>query len=606
MIIENKFTVNTLYNSGDTLNAKKVVALNDLKNRIQMQGTDNLNYHNFSVDIPVNDGKSEYNVSITHEFNKITFDNYNEKVQDLHISDSRQIKNFYTLEENNIVEYYKSNLIPSLSDIWGNYTDYLFSNETIKKGNNPNLINKLPEFIRIKIPKINNLNKNKEETFYNINRFLSGMMYDKQNYFVYQYTFSNYFNAKFDTKSALKIKDYNEIFNLQNLISVNLPKTVYVSSNPITSQAVDSFVPDVRDTLDNIIGYSDLSTEQLLQEVMLNKRTTLIPLFYKITKKRQKQKFENADRTETLQNVYIPYVYDQDLEYIDNQVLPFQDYIYSITLVCLSVGYTVTKNAEIAYVNPTIIDINFFEGFAIEKDSYPVIPEPSIYPIFNQPNNIKIFLNTKTAYEKPIFFTAAETSLSINADEPVFFSKRNFKEYIVYKINEKPSSYSAFNYGEVIRVTSDKNAFYDILEENKMYYYTFRAYDGKRYSNPSVIYEVEIKNINGAIVPIIRSFNFDKVDPLSSDLLTQELPFKQRVSIKPSYYQTSLLETKGSEETYKDSEFLFDRSRFKNLESIFQGTGAPQYKIRLISKTSGKMIDINLDYRYQIKNKLKK
>jgi hypothetical protein len=571
-----------------------------------MQGTDNLNYHNFSVDIPVNDGKSEYNVSITHEFNKITFDNYNEKVQDLHISDSRQIKNFYTLEENNIVEYYKSNLIPSLSDIWGNYTDYLFSNETIKKGNNPNLINKLPEFIRIKIPKINNLNKNKEETFYNINRFLSGMMYDKQNYFVYQYAFSNYFNAKFDAKSALKIKDYKEIFNLQNLISVNLPKTVYVSSNPITSQAVDSFVPDVRDTLDNIIGYSDLSTEQLLQEVMLNKRTTLIPLFYKITKKRQKQKFENADRTETLQNVYIPYVYDQDLEYIDNQVLPFQDYIYSITLVCLSVGYTVTKNAEIAYVNPTIIDINFFEGFAIEKDSYPVIPEPSIYPIFNQPNNIKIFLNTKTAYEKPIFFTAAETSLSINADEPVFFSKRNFKEYIVYKINEKPSSYSAFNYGEVIRVTSDKNAFYDILEENKMYYYTFRAYDGKRYSNPSVIYEVEIKNINGAIVPIIRSFNFDKVDPLSSDLLTQELPFKQRVSIKPSYYQTSLLETKGSEETYKDSEFLFDRSRFKNLESIFQGTGAPQYKIRLISKTSGKMIDINLDYRYQIKNKLKK
>ena len=75
----------------------------------------------------------------------------------------------------------------------------------------------------------------------------------------------------------------------------------------------------------------------------------------------------------------------------------------------------------------------------------------------------------------------------------------------------------------------------------------------------------------------------------------------------PSPFQTTLIEkTAGNYSSYTQSLFDFDRTNYLNLESIYQNSqNSPKYKIRLISKKSGKIIDINVKYKYQVKNNVK-
>ena len=83
-------------------------------------------------------------------------------------------------------------------------------------------------------------------------------------------------------------------------------------------------------------------------------------------------------------------------------------------------------------------------------------------------------------------------------------------------MDTKPKSYQDFKNGYVKIAETDVNpftaqsataaSFIDSIEPNKKYYYTFRAVDvHDKISNPSPVYQVEIINDNGTILPISRS-----------------------------------------------------------------------------------------------------
>jgi len=101
------------------------------------------------------------------------------------------------------------------------------------------------------------------------------------------------------------------------------------------------------------------------------------------------------------------------------------------------------------------------------------------------------------------------------------------------------------------------------------------------------------------------SYTFEKKSKADSQT---SLPFNRKISISPSGYQLNLIEKTSDEQSYNNSSFEFDRSRYLNLESIFKNeqNNASRYKIRIRSKKSGKVVDINVNYVYEVVNNLNK
>ena len=115
---------------------------------------------------------------------------------------------------------------------------------------------------------------------------------------------------------------------------------------------------------------------------------------------------------------------------------------------------------------------------------------------------------------------------------------------------------------------------------NKKYYYIFRAVDTRGHvSNPSAIYEVELADEKGAVKPFIRTVEID-MNPPSTVFDECQKYFYLKPTVKQVYF-------------HNDSE----------VDSIFSDAEKKKrYKIRLISKGTGKKIDINFSFTKKVQN----
>ena len=257
-----------------------------------------------------------------------------------------------------------------------------------------------------------------------------------------------------------------------------------------------------------------------------------------------------------------------------------------------STKHTATVNVDI-FPSIQLVEDKLFSTPEVRiLDNPPVPPNVNIVPYRAKNNIVKIMLNsqTDTFREKPIkilendlvsFDELLQSQFSTDG-KIQFSSDDTVSSYEVFRIEDRPQTYSDFVlHPDTPFLQNSFASFDDNILPNKKYYYTFRAVDNHgHFSNPSLVFEVELIDEKGAVKPIIRTVS---MEPVSNKAPAKD--FQKYIYIKPTINQIY----------FPDSE---------DVNSIFSENStdkSKKYKMRLTSKKTGKQIDINFSFEKKIK-----
>jgi len=260
--------------------------------------------------------------------------------------------------------------------------------------------------------------------------------------------------------------------------------------------------------------------------------------------------------------------------------------------------------------NVKVIEVPYFSCSTRLMDSPPIPPNVNILPYKNVNNKIKINLssNTGEVKQEPIIIQTEngdEESLKnvYEAQELAQGSIIEFQSddppqtFQVFSINTEPTSYEDFK--DTMReydVTGFSSfSLDDRLASNTKYYYTFRVKDIHGHvSNPSEIYKVELIDNSGAVYLLVDIFEF------KPKVLKNKKSMKRYLSIIPQPDQRFINE--------EESQIEFDDTHVGKTavglsptlghteETIFNRGPEKYFKIRLISKKTGRKLDINVAF----------
>jgi hypothetical protein len=318
-----------------------------------------------------------------------------------------------------------------------------------------------------------------------------------------------------------------------------------------------------------------------------------------------------------IQEWYIPNVNDEGYNFIDTQVKYDKEYTYKLDLIVLSFStlYSFTnitrteKGIIVEYENIPLIKLFVLDKISNSQNtlgaSYtnrlldypPIEPEIDIIPYIRNANTIKLNLNTSIGKKTvpAITFSATElenvNKLKDSQNKNVSDSLLTFQSdepselFEIYKLDFRPYSYDDFFNTTPIVVTTNQSSagsLEDTIESNKKYYYVARSIDYHgHYSNPTPIYEVEILNENGLVIPITNVVDFAKKE----NNVDQNKSLKKYLKIQPAIRHRIF-----NAEKISNNEVQLGNDEIKPWNKTF--------KIRLTSKSTGKKIDINFKFKY--------
>jgi hypothetical protein len=231
-------------------------------------------------------------------------------------------------------------------------------------------------------------------------------------------------------------------------------------------------------------------------------------------------------------------------------------------------------------------------------DDPPLFPDVKFISDVGVNNKIRIFMNHNVGShisipkylndrEKNYFkqIHALQKSLKYRQliDDKVLFREDDVgNKYEIYKIEHYPESYSDFD-GNLIRIPDSEfiapsYTYFDLVEPNKKYYYMFRTKDvHNQLSDMSYIYEVELFNDEGVIIPNIKIIEPRIQQP-------NKIPFKKfarKVKIRPNLGQLLYFKN-GDTDKYGASQF----------GSILQ----QNLCLRVTSKQTGRIVEYKFKF----------
>lgn len=325
-----------------------------------------------------------------------------------------------------------------------------------------------------------------------------------------------------------------------------------------------------------------------------------------------------------VQTLFAPAGYDS-ATILDTQVKYGKTYIYKAKSHYLVVGnvyrYTnvrIFKNDDNYYATADVINepslvLIPFDLFNERKaiiQPPPVAPQVSFKTENNSSKQIQIYLSpTKSEIEQP-FIEVLETDESQLAKMQEFFKGGDVYKfattsqtglYEVFRTEHPPLSYKDFankKLSEVRMTFRDTNAvFLDNVESNKDYYYMFRKINDKGLvSNPTTVFKARLVVDADDATVMVDTHMFPKKDK-----------FQPRMSFK------SMLQVKPAVEQYlfnEEQKTLNGKNSLKGTINELQLGVSPKsiwgrkFKLRVRSKTSGKIIDLNINFELS-KNKTK-
>lgn len=347
------------------------------------------------------------------------------------------------------------------------------------------------------------------------------------------------------------------------------------------------------------------------------------PVFFRIAKYRGIP----SESTE-IQNIWIPNDPEKKyLRYFDTQVKYDQEYTYRIYSydIVLANQYSIgvpSSNPSIGIycsvqneAKILLVENIYSEFTARVKDRPPVFPEVSLYTYRQVDNKLLIMMNksSSTYKEKEIIIQQSDSALfseirksqMLKEDELIEFSGDDtIREYQIFRTTEAPRKYEDFSnslyrkvstaiYKENPNLLTDSVSYTDTLTPNTKYYYMFRSVDvHSQLSNPSVIYQVEIVNENGTIYPLIQVYDFPKDEEKQK---TKSL--KRFLMIQTNVLQNFMnINLDGSEQNYTELKNN-DKIQIGLQEETVYGK---KYKLRIVSKNTSKVYDMNFSFEKQI------
>ncbi|MAF42905.1 MAG: hypothetical protein CMI54_01875 [Parcubacteria group bacterium] len=247
-------------------------------------------------------------------------------------------------------------------------------------------------------------------------------------------------------------------------------------------------------------------------------------------------------------------------------------------------------------------------------DAPPTPPEVNFVPYRGVDNEILIMMEApigEALLERPFSSIDQSEPIDIQSREPHIYRFNNddlIQSWWAYRTTHKPSSYSEIVKRETIHKTMYTNipgnpsvnsvSFKDTITPNRKYYYTFMIQDihGNR-SFPSQIYEVEMVNNAGAIYPLINI-----VDLVPPKIGEPSKSFKKYIKISPSISQ-KLVNKEDSGLIFGPDEESTAKGKLIALGPYGKETvWGKDFKIRFISKKTGRKFDANFKIKHKLKN----
>lgn len=363
-------------------------------------------------------------------------------------------------------------------------------------------------------------------------------------------------------------------------------------------------------------------------------------IFYKV------EKWE-VDGTEPIQSFYFPNARAiTEHRFTDTQVKYGKVYIYRIfafemvfgtkyryqrdaapvSTANLSTLNLKTNQARICIITePSIklIKVPYYEKVVVMMDSPPVMPDVEVVPFRGVENKLLFWLRGNTGNYKlnPIIiqpddeasFDAIRIAQELGDLDPIQFKSDDHPRYFeVFRLEKKPSKYTDFEGSRLGFIDTAVNideackgatagSWIDTIQPNQKYYYLFRTMDNHgHFSNPSPVYEMEM--VHDGYAPFLLRNVYQL-----PDVETPQVPaksFSKYIYIKPAYTQTLLNKEHSGLIPSPDTDGCLTAKSMANTDWIYLGMDKQplwkqKLKVRIISKKTGKRIDLNIKFRHK-------
>jgi len=342
-------------------------------------------------------------------------------------------------------------------------------------------------------------------------------------------------------------------------------------------------------------------------------------IMYRIEKFKANDKGEAVGKS--LQSFFLPNSNKIDvLSFVDTQVKYQQNYKYVVY------AYQAVVGTKYQYDNlkvddkkgawalfrvsqePSVMlfEIPYYETTAAVFDTPPVFPDVNIIPYRAIKDELLFLMNGNSGdyLLDPIVISPEEQEeidilkkiQKLPVDKVRYKTDDPLGVFQVYRVDDPPEEYADFDGNLIASVETDVSktteqaasaaAFVDKIEPNKKYWYCFRAVDYHgHFSNPTDVYQVELKEDSGLVFPEISVYEFQKEVP--------QMPvrtMRKYIQIAPAFPQTLINEEKSG---------ITDATTVKNVKNVQLGVAAESawgniFKVRVKSRNTGKVIDINV------------
>jgi hypothetical protein len=408
------------------------------------------------------------------------------------------------------------------------------------------------------------------------------------------------FNINNSTEETMiAVQDILDIINNNPLVLDTSDKLILGSDKKTSSYITNNFKKYL---LVNYLNQKKIELLKTFSQMYQNEECAKEFIIYKI------EKYIDND-SQPLQTFWM--FEEKWKEYMDYQIKRDKTYRYELKAYSIIYG-TQTSVTNITETNKESIKIDMtsspsfkvaivdFETISIKVS--PKIPLPPYVQFLNESNAgnyIKIYLDLENDSRKEEFRIITEQDAAMVQNIPTDDEGKIDFEYSiedgkfeVFRLDEMPVSYNNFENAKILDVrnkySSTSVVYKESLLPNKKYYYMFRAVNFIGVpSNPSPVYEVEL------IKDASRSKIVSRVITLEKQQVFHDKTFKNLIQIKPAFQQ----------EVFDDQKpFVQDMNTFnKKINEISLGTAADKvwgkkFKIRVKSKDTGKIIDLNVKF----------
>jgi hypothetical protein len=262
------------------------------------------------------------------------------------------------------------------------------------------------------------------------------------------------------------------------------------------------------------------------------------------------------------------------------------------------------------------------EGIILDKP--PVFPDVNIVPYKGINNKVLVNLNSSVGeYDMmPIAFNGEEEkeigllreAQKVAGTKPIKYKSDDTIAYggffQIYRMEKKPETYKDFDKHLIQTIRTQAGLLYseaasivDDIKPNKKYYYTFRVVDVHgNSSNPTEVFEIEMIDDNGTVYFRQRVI---ELEPIENKMASA--PLKKYVHIRPTLAQR-VLDEDGMDLSNAESAFEYTYGGGKGMRPKLgmkdESVWSKKFKIRFTSKSTGKQIDLNVNFVVTNQNEL--